>query len=302
MMKLWMTRGLCLTVLSGMTSGCIMYRLEELRNTTPSGSPFQSELSRLYLDFATREEKAYDWQDSWYFADKGLQLAYGRDAGPEELDSWNISGDARMELEKARIRVTDALTPQLKAASPSKAAAIQFYFDCWVEEQEEGWQTDDIGYCRDNLIHALGDSTVYDTPVPRMKAGAAPLRESRVVEASPRSVMPAKPAEKAARPRKEVMAETSSYAVFFESGQAEISVPGRNVLGEVISAVKGRGDFVVVLHVAAGAQEKDLPARRMSVVKQALTEGGVSESAIVSADTPEAARSAARRIELFLNE
>ena len=57
-----------------------MYELGRiLRNTTPSGSPFQQELARLYMDFASQDEKGYDWFNSWYFADKGLRAAYGKD-------------------------------------------------------------------------------------------------------------------------------------------------------------------------------------------------------------------------------
>ncbi|MBY0406378.1 MAG: hypothetical protein K2Q01_01705, partial [Rickettsiales bacterium] len=135
------TRVLLLGLSTTMLSGCMMYRLEELRNTTPAGTPFQTELSHMYMEFAAKEEKDYDWQDSWYFADKGLMLAYGKDVGPEELSGWIIDdAGAAMELEKARIRVMDVLTPEFKERSPSKAAAVQFYFDCWVEQQEEGWQ------------------------------------------------------------------------------------------------------------------------------------------------------------------
>src|SRR5580658_2925105 len=71
------------------TSGCEMYSLEKLRHTTPSGSPFQTELSKLYMDFAAQEEKEYDWYNSWHFADKGLQAAYGKDVMPEDLKNWD---------------------------------------------------------------------------------------------------------------------------------------------------------------------------------------------------------------------
>src|SRR5579884_1817762 len=58
-------------------------------------------------------------------------------------------------MEKARAELMAVLTPDLMRASPSRAAEAQFYFDCWVEQQEENWQTDDIAYCRDNLTKSL---------------------------------------------------------------------------------------------------------------------------------------------------
>lgn len=309
---MWVKRSFLMGLVCSVSSGCMMYRLEELRNTTPSGTPFQNELSRMYMDFATKEEKDYDWQDSWYFADKGLMLAYGKDVGPEELDGWNIDGEAKLELEKARIRVMDMLTPALKERAPSRAAAIQYNFDCWVEQQEEGWQEDDIANCRNELMHALSDGADFSTAAPVVKKPkAAPVKLAKpkadAVEGDAEkttNVMPAKPAAKAEG--KAMATETASYAVFFEAGKPDVSAPGKNVINEVVNSVKGKSDYVVILHVAAipAAQtaDKDLPAKRISVVKKLLTDGGVSESSIVSAEGADAGKQVARRIELFLNE
>jgi len=305
MIKQWIKRSVLMVLMCSVTSGCMMYRLEELRSTTPSGSAFQIALSKLYMDFATQEEKNYDWQNSWYFADKGLMLAYGKDVGPEELEGWNLDADGRMQLEKARIRVMDTLTPALKAGAPTRAAAIQFNFDCWVEQQEEGWQADDIDQCRTNLMHALNggkDLTVAPKPMQVSKPAATPKAVTTGGDAEKtKNVMPDKPAAK-----KDVVAETASYAVFFDAGKADVSAPGKNVLNEVVGSVKGKSDYAVILHTApltgAAAQEKDLLSKRISVVKKALVDGGVNENAIVSAGTPDASKPVARRIELFLNE
>jgi outer membrane protein OmpA-like peptidoglycan-associated protein len=107
------------------------------------------------MDFATQEEKEYDWFNSWHFADKGLMLAYGKDAGPEELSDWSIPDEMLPELEKARMLLMSVLTPNQMRSSPSRAAEAQFYFDCWVEQAEEQWQQDDIAFCRDNLMRTL---------------------------------------------------------------------------------------------------------------------------------------------------
>lgn len=329
-MSQWMKRIVLLGMASSLTSGCMMYRLAELRSTTPQGSPFQTALSRMYMEFAAREEKDYDWEDSWYFADKGLTLAYGKDVGPEELDGWRLDEASKMELQKARIRVMDALTPALKDGAPTTAASIQYYFDCWVEQQEELWQADDIAFCRDHLMGALGQAGMggpLDAEVEVVKPvkirpvapvntsgkpfkAAVPPKEGEMAKVS--NVMPdeagaEKPAKESKPAAKKAVAqETASYAVFFEAGKPDISGPGKNVLNEVVASLKGKSDYVVILHVAAlsgaAGQEKDLPAKRITVVKKVLTDGGVSESAIVSADGADAAKPVSRRIELFLNE
>lgn len=384
-MKQWATRLGLLMVASSLSSGCIMYRLEELRQTTPTGTAFQVELSRMYMEYATQEEKVYDWQDSWYFADKGLRLAYGNEAGPEELESWNLPPDALDELTKARIRVMDALTPQLQSSDPVRAAQAQFYFDCWVENAEEMADEDQIAECRDGLNRVLDGKRVASrmgsikaepikteaeksepvklatkkpepakelykdpmdgqeskeavkeapkaakepvklAPEPEKPAEKAPEKaaEKSVEKVAEKTEKPARvpfggptpppkdeakadKAEKAEKPKAEPKTpsvETSSYAVFFEQKKPEISGPGKNVLAEVMQSVKDKKDYAVVLHVAStGAADKELTQKRLQVVRKALSEGGVNESAVYDDVLPKDAKPVARRIELFLNE
>lgn len=336
----WVKRICLLGAAASLTSGCIMYRLEELRNTTPSGSPFQTELARLYMDFATQEEKDYDWQNSWHFADKGLMLAYGKDMPPEALEEWSLPKEALPEMEKARARVMALLTPDIINAQPAKAAAMQFYFDCWVEQQEENWQDDDIAYCRDNLLLTIGElsgpapkaaarprkekkaamASPEMTPAPAPEAKAFEPKASPVPEEMPKVAKEAKEAPKEApkevkeakkapeaQPVKERAVETASYAVFFETGKAELSRPGQNVIDEVIRSLKDSSDYQVVLHTAsetAAAEADDaLSLERAAAVKKLLAAGGISESAIATGkDTKAPGRKISRRVELFLNE
>src|SRR5271170_4889311 len=98
----WIKTIAAATVMASLTIGCAMYTLEELRHTTPSGSPFQQALAKLYMDFASQDEKGYDWFNSWYFADKGLRAAYGKDVTPEEIKDWNIPAPVIPYMEKGR--------------------------------------------------------------------------------------------------------------------------------------------------------------------------------------------------------
>lgn len=202
----WISRLSLLAVATCLSSGCMMYRLEELRRTAPAGNAFQNELSQLYMQFAIQEEKNYDWQDSWYFADKGLMLAYGKDVEPELLEDWNLPEEALAEMEKARIRVVEVLTPAFKASQPSVAASIQFHFDCWVEQQDERWQPEQIAECREGLMKALerapgGKKNISAKPVGKIvsqyKAPATP-------KPLPDTEVESKPAMVAPEPVKEV--------------------------------------------------------------------------------------------------
>src|SRR5580658_3831543 len=112
---------LAVAAIASLTSGCAMYTLEELRHTTPTGTPFQKELARLYMDFASEDEKGYDWGNSWYFADKGLRSAYGKDVPPEDVKDWNIPDDALPALQRAHSELLAALTPENEEMHPTAA-------------------------------------------------------------------------------------------------------------------------------------------------------------------------------------
>ncbi len=145
----------CLSLLVFL-AGCDTTRsLGDLRKADLSGDSFHLTLAKYYRDFAASEEAQYDWWSSKYFADKGLMAAYGQDVAPEHLENWSLEPAMRAELRDAHARLHEVLTPALKSANPQRAAALQFNFDCWVEQAEEGWQTADIDKCRREFYRQL---------------------------------------------------------------------------------------------------------------------------------------------------
>lgn len=135
--------------------GCTTHSLEELRQTTPKGSPFQNALSQYYLKFAEEKETRYDWYAVMHFADKGLIAAYGNEVGPEDLSGWDLTEDRRAELEKARADLLAVLTPDNIAVRPDLSAQAQFYFDCWVNYSDANWQKERIYDCREGFLDAV---------------------------------------------------------------------------------------------------------------------------------------------------
>ncbi len=138
-------------------TGCSTASLEELRQVTPKGSNFQKTLAMLYLGFAEDEATAYDWWSSKYFADKGLMLAYGQDVPPENPENWDISAVNINELNSAYNMLLDTLTVGFVSRQPERAAKMQFYYDCWLEEQEEAWQIAAIEQCKNQFYRLLNE-------------------------------------------------------------------------------------------------------------------------------------------------
>jgi OOP family OmpA-OmpF porin len=295
-MMSWMKKATLVTLAGLLTGSCAMYRLEELRHTTPAGTRFQNELSKLYMDFATQEEKDYDWGSSMYFAGKGLRLAYGKDVGPEELADWNLPADKLADMEAARASLMGVLTPAIMNGSPSRAADAQFFFDCWVEQQEENWQDDDIAYCRDGLAKTLDELhgiSVQDEPA--MKPAKKTRKQVAAKQASDTPVT-AKQAVAAKAAAAKDSGDNISYAVFFESGSAQLSDTGKNVVDEVLKSLKDSKDVAVVLH--AGSDK--LSDERSNALMKILVDAGVPEGAVSTAG--DKAPRAAKRVDIYLNE
>ena len=172
---------IALALLLFAAAGCTTASLKELRHTAPKGTAFQSAISALYLEYAESEAAQYDWWTSQHFADKGLLAVYGNDTAPESPDDWNLPPEKRGELNKAHEALI-AYLPAAIPANPQQAAKAQYYYDCWVEQQHEAWQTDDIESCRQGFygivkqpVEAAAAGSVPTAPVPAAPPLLTPL-------------------------------------------------------------------------------------------------------------------------------
>lgn len=134
-----------------LTSACAT-SLEQLKRVDLSSESFANVLAREYLAFSDSEADQYDWIDSSYFARKGLRAANGEEVLPEMIEKWRIPAEEQSNLIWARERLVRLLTPEMKAKYPSQLGHIQYLYDCWMEQQEENWQVDDINACRLNFL------------------------------------------------------------------------------------------------------------------------------------------------------
>jgi len=269
-------------------SGCTGYSLQELRKTQPSGSDFNQLLTHRYLDFAEEEAKRYDWVDSARFADKGLLAAYDNEVGPEETADYLLTAEMRLELDKARSDLLAALTDKNRKERPAVAADALFYFDCWLEQAEENWQTGDIVYCREHFKARIAE--LNDTSY-----------EELLIEQG----------------EMEPEIDTTSYLVFFEWGQTVVNAAGAEIIDGVAKTLASEENYEVVLngHTDTAGDAKynlQLSKRRADAVQARLVAQGVKADAITvfafgetypSVNTEDGVREPAnRRVEIFLGE
>lgn len=276
-----------------LVSGCSTYSLQELRSATPKGTPFQAQLAVRYLKFSEEKAAKYNWIDSGYFADKGLQAAYGHDVPPENLDVWDEPKDKQAGLLEARKKLVGMLQGKAKETQPNVAADAQYFYDCWVENQNNDWQPDEIAYCRDGFEQAM------------LKLGGAPPPEA----ASPGAA----PAAKVETPKKE------AYIVFFGTNRDTLDENGQRLIDSVAADIKKQGgeDYSVVVNghtdtVGNKRYNSDLSKRRAQNVLQALVERGIPKMLVRAfgfGDTdlkvqtgPGVAEPKNRRVEIYIGD
>lgn len=269
-------------------TACTTASLEELRRTEPTGDAYLGALSQEYLAFAESEAKQYDWGSSKHFADKGLMAVYGQDVAPEDPAAWGIDDAFMPQLSAAREQLIGVLTPENRSSQPLVSARALFFYDCWVEQQEEAWQEDDIASCREGFYRSV-----------KTLAGA-PVAEPEPMDLTP-------------------LIFSSSYIVFFEWDKYVLTEEAKAILDTVSTDLKASGEDVyeVILHGHADRSGNvdynlRLSQKRAEAVKAGLIERGIPEEyiryyAFGETDnripTQDKKREGAnRRVEIFFNQ
>ncbi len=130
--------------------------LTTMKRTDLEGSTFSRNLADEYRRFAAFEaDRMYDWPDAKHFARKALAAAHGETVAPEKPEDWNIPKVVLPEIKTARNRLAAIFETGVRSGEPATSALAQARFDCWIEQQEENWQTDHIAACRNGFMAAL---------------------------------------------------------------------------------------------------------------------------------------------------
>ncbi len=130
-------------------------QVNEAANAKATGSAFSQSLHKEYVDLAKAELAEGDRGDASHFALKAKEAATGKSVAPDDFKIRTISGSAGKTLKGERTRLISALGGSEAKRKPAVAAKAQGMFDCWMQEQEEGWQSKDIKACRTGYEKAM---------------------------------------------------------------------------------------------------------------------------------------------------
>lgn len=225
--------------------------VEGTRQMDVSGGMFNSALHQEYVDLAAMESAEGDWDDTAYFLEKARMAAAGQKVAPDAVMSRDTPEHAMAELTAARQDLMAALVKGARESNPKMAAKAQASYDCWLQEQEEDFQPEDIEACKQNYMIAM--NALKPKPEP------APAPEPAPVPAMP---LPA------------------PFVIYFDFDSAELDEMAQAVLNDVSSAYADfRGVVVnVVGHTdtsGADAYNVQLSQRRAENVSRALADMGV---------------------------
>ncbi len=227
-------------------------QLERAEAVSPEGSAFDVSLFNGYVDLSKSEYNEGDYRDSDGFAISALNAGAGNRPAPDEISNRSQPADKVGELTDARSRLVAVLgNPAATSDHPEDTAAAQVMFDCWMQEQEENWQPEDIERCRAGFYDKI--ATLETALEPRMAA------------APPDSVR---------------------FVVFFDLDKADIDPAAQAILAEAEAAAKKLGGKVRVAgHTdTLGSSEHNdaLSDMRADAVAKALAAGGVSSQRIAA--------------------
>lgn len=239
---------------AGLVSACAgSSDVNVVRALPNKGAAFHQALQKDYADLAASEQAQADWVDTVYFAGRSRRAADGETFPPQAVGERRIPADVVRDITEARTRLVAVLTDDNRKALPVQASLAQTAFDCWMEQQEENFQPDDIAACKRSFNTAMT------------------ALEKAVVE---RPATPPAPKAETALP--------AQFQILFDFNSSGLNDEARKTVTEIGAAYKkyNPATVLVVGHTdtaGAGDYNIGLSQSRAETVANALAAQGVEQ-------------------------
>ncbi|MCH7888535.1 MAG: OmpA family protein [Proteobacteria bacterium] len=296
--------------LAALLAGCAIIprsaELDKARGLQPTGSAFSQALYSEYLGRSQVESAERDYDNADLFARKAQAAAGGTLVEPEALAAHRLPAGTVDELAAARQRLVVALVANGRTTVPELAAHVQMLFDCWVEEQEENRQPDDIAACRGEFLDGVAQiekslapkpaAEPAPKPMPAPMPAPEPIPEPKPAPEPEPAPMPApmpKP-EPVPEPKPEPAPppEPVSFFILFDFDSTVLDARGRQAVNWAAERVARSSPSRVVVtghadRAGADAYNVRLSERRAKVVAAALIKAGVPSNIITTSGAGE---------------
>lgn len=244
--------------------GCAGMELEKARGIEPGGDRFAQALNSGYIDLSSSEFDEGDYADSDAFALRAEGASAGKPGAPEAVEARALPADKLGDLAAARARLVAAFEKGARNTLPDEAAHAQVMYECWMEEQEENFQPEDIAACRGG----------FETAMIRIETALAP---KPVAAAEP---APAPAPAPAAAPALAPKPAPGPFVLSFDFDSAKIGDASQAVLDRIAAAAKAYGPAKIELaahtdRAGSDAYNDRLAEMRALAVKMALAQKGI---------------------------
>ena len=229
-------------------------KLEKAREVPVETDEYGKTLHGGYMELSESEFHKGDYVDSDRYAERAMAAARNDPAEPEQIAARELRAELLNDLASARRRVVVAKFRGAKGTAPVKLAEAQVSYECWMEEQEEDFQSDDIAACRDNFFVAI--ATVEDS----LKLDVKP----EPIEADP-----------------------IRFDVFFDFDSAELSPLAVTLIREIVASmdIYRKPLITVTGHADKSGEENynfELAKRRAQAVADQFTALGITLAGVYS--------------------
>ncbi len=116
---------------------------------------FQDYLLNEYKKRATFEaEEMHDWNSAKLYSEKAIKSLVTDKIYPEEITYWKLPKESIEEISTAYDNLM-TIYNKAKINDPYNLAKAISSLDCWLEQQEENWQTWDISRCKEDFLISM---------------------------------------------------------------------------------------------------------------------------------------------------
>jgi OOP family OmpA-OmpF porin len=260
-----------ISVLS-LTACSQLHKLDEVKaldKASPIGNAFTQRLTSEYQNFVNDELEGFDdHADSLHFSRKGLASARGDMVSPEQVSDWKLLPGHAEELIVARSRLINTFDMGAREVQPDLSAVAQVRYDCWIENQEENFQQDQISSCKAQFMDALAQLEAMAPPAP------PPAPEPQAFDVDPNEPM---------------AVENAKYIVFFDFDKHNLNTGAQSILDAAADEIKKRnlnGVRIVGHTDTSGSQAYNakLSQKRASAVVEGLKARGI-DVGLMSSDS-----------------
>jgi OOP family OmpA-OmpF porin len=120
--------------------------------------PYESAAYESFLGHAQYEYyDMEDYTDTIHHSNKAVAAANGEFVMPQPPSERRLTPEHAAEAEEVYARLVVAIEGEPGELLPAVAGRAVGDFDCWIEQQEENFQPDDIAACRDAVYAALAE-------------------------------------------------------------------------------------------------------------------------------------------------